>query len=121
MIAFAGGAGDDPRRIALARYPQLRRLLGLRHGGWVFQPVLVGGQLELLTGSRAWPLGWSDAIAIRDLGDAKAYRCDPAGGEVWCREGPLVDVVDAVADLPAPGMPGAPMLVTARRPTLWTP
>jgi hypothetical protein len=99
----------------------VRRLLELRHCGWQFQPVLVSGELELLTGARVWPDGWSDAIAIRDLTDAKAFRCDPDGGAVWLREGGLVEVVDGLMELPAPDQPGAPKLVRARTPKLWTP
>lgn len=107
---------------AILDCPGLRRLRELREsGGWVFQPVLVDGGLELLVGARTWPYGWSDAIAIRDLRDAKAFRCDPAGGEVWQREGGLVEVIDGLVELPAPGQPGAPRLVRAKAVTLWTP
>jgi hypothetical protein len=106
----------------LRAYPELCRLLELRmDGGWFFQPVLVAGELELLTGARSWPHGWSDAIAIRDVSDAKAFRCDPAGGEVWQREGGLVEVIDGLVELPAPDQPGAPRLVKARAKKLWTP
>jgi hypothetical protein len=109
-------------RAALAAYPQLCRLIELRGGGgWFFRPVQVNGQLELLTGSRVWPLGWSDAMAIRDLGDTKAFRCDPAGGAVWKHEGGLVDVLDALLELPAPDEPKAPRLVRGKAPALWTP
>jgi hypothetical protein len=109
-------------RAALAVYPQLGRLIELRDGGgWFFRPVQVGGALELLTGARMWPGGWSDAIAIRDLGDARAFRCDPEGGEVWKREGGLVDVIDALFELPAPDEPAAPRLVKATAPELWIP
>ena len=56
---------------ALVCYPELARLIELRQAhGWLFQPIQVHGEVELLTGVRIWPLGWSDAIAIRDLGDA---------------------------------------------------
>jgi hypothetical protein len=107
---------------ALRLYPPLQRIAELRDsGGWVFQPVQIDGQLDLLTGVRLWPLGWSDAIAIRDLGDAKAFRCDPDGGEVWHHEGGLVEVLDALMDLPAPDQPSAPHVVKAKAPELWTP
>jgi hypothetical protein len=75
----------------------------------------------LVSGWRLWPLGWSEAIAIRNLGDAKGYRCDPDGGEVWGREGSLVDVITGLIELPAPGQRSAPTLVKAQRPRLWTP
>jgi hypothetical protein len=106
---------------ALRHYPELHRLIELREGGWFFQPVPVAGELELVTGARVWLDGWSDAIAIRDLGDARAFRCDPVGGEVWKREGGLVEVIDGLVELPAPDDPGAPRLVKGRAPKLWTP
>jgi hypothetical protein len=111
-------AADQP---VCDTYPCLQRLYELRNDGWRFQSVLIAGDLELLAGARSWPDGWSDAIAIRDLTDAKAFRCDPDGGEVWLREGGLVDVVDALIELPAPDQPSAPRLVRARAPQLWTP
>lgn len=102
-------------RATLATYPQLHRLTELRDaGGWIFHLVRVDGELHLLVGTRMWPLGWSDAIAIRDVGDAKAFRCDPDGDEVWTYEGGLADVIDAVMELPAPDDPKAPRLVKAR-------
>jgi hypothetical protein len=118
---------SDPKlttsdRAALAAYPQLRRLIDLRDGGgWFFQPVQVQGELELLTGARLWPDGWSDAIAIRDVGDARGFRCVQLGGEVWKREGGLTEVIDGLVELPAPDQPNAPRLVKATAPTLWTP
>jgi hypothetical protein len=100
----------------------LRRLRELcEGGGWFFQPVLVASELELLVGVRAWPHGWSDTIAIRDLGDAKACRCDPAGGEAWQCAGGLVEVIDGLLELPAPDQAGAPRLARAEAATLWTP
>jgi hypothetical protein len=107
---------------ALKLYPELGRLIDLRDGGgWFFQPVQVEGELELVAGARMWPDGWSDAIAVRDVGDARAFRCDPAGGEVWQCEGGLVEVVDGLVELPGPDQPNAPRLVKARAPQLWVP
>jgi hypothetical protein len=108
-------------RIALATYPQLWRITELRGAGWFFRPLLAETGVELLTGARLWPDGWSDAIAIRDLTDARAFRCDPASGEVWMREGGLVEVIDGLIELAAPHEPGAPRLVKATAPQLWTP
>lgn len=100
----------------------LERLSEMRvRSGWVFMPIHVDGQLELLTGARGWPGGWSDAIAIRDLGDAKAYRCDPVGDVVWLREGGLPEVLDSLLTLPTPSDPRAPRLVIGTAPRLWTP
>jgi hypothetical protein len=106
----------------LRLYPELGRLIDLRDGGgWFFQPVQLEGAVELLAGTRTWPEGWSDALAIRDVGDARAFRCDPAGGEVWQREGGLVEVIDELVELPGPDQPYAPRLVQARAPQLWVP
>jgi len=103
--------------VAMRAFPELRHLLELRESGrWVFQAVLVEGSLDVIAGGRLWPNGWSDAIAIRNVGDAQAFRCDPAGGQVWHREGGLVEVLDGLRDLPAPDQPGAPRLVTATAP-----
>lgn len=106
-------------RAAVALYPVLRKLIVLREGrGWQFMPNVRRGDLELLTGFCVWlPEGWSDALAVAGRDDAKAYRCDPAGGEVWGREGSLAEVLDGLTELPAPHEPGAPRLVkgTARR------
>ena len=103
-------------------YPELRRLAAMRRGGdWSFVPVRRGGELELLAGARGWPGGWSDAVAIRDLGDARAFRCDPVGGVVWRREGGMVEVLDSMLELPEPGDPRAPRLVIGTAPRLWTP
>lgn len=103
---------------AFAAFPELRRLAELRdRGGWMFRPVSLDGDVDLLTGARVWPDGWSDALAIRDRCDAKAFRCDAAGGEVWQREGTMRDVLDGLLELPPPDAPGAPRLVIASR--LW--
>jgi hypothetical protein len=83
--------------------------------------VLEAGELEVLVGFRLWPDEWLDAIAIRDLSDAQAFRCDPDGGEVWYREGGLVEVIDGLLELPAPDQPGAPRLVKSQTRRLWTP
>jgi hypothetical protein len=124
-LALSGNNGPKlttADRAALAAYPQPGRIVDLREGGgWVFQPVCIAGELELLTGIRVWPCGWSDAFAIRDLGDAKGFRCDPAGGEVWKREGGLVEVIEGLVELPLPSAPNAPRLVKTAAPTLWTP
>jgi hypothetical protein len=107
---------------ALAMYPQLWRIVELRaSNSWVLTPVRVEGRLELLTGARRWLDGWSDAIAIRALTDAKAFRCDPIGGEVWKHEGGLAEVIDGLIELPAPHEPHAPRLVKARAAKLWLP
>jgi hypothetical protein len=109
-------------RQAVLLFPELYRLIALRDGyRWTFTLEFRDGELELVAGGRLWPTGWSDAIAIKSLTDTRAFRLDPAGGEVWTREGSLIDVTDVLTELPDPGQPGAPRLVrgTARR--LWLP
>lgn len=107
---------------AVRLYPELLRLILLRDRSlWRFLPEYRDGELELVTGVRVWPDGWTEAIAIRSQDDAKAFRCDPAGGEVWGREGGLAEVLDGLVDLPAPHARHAPHLVKARAPRLWVP
>jgi hypothetical protein len=88
---------------------------------WCFKTIERDGQIELLECSRARHDGWSDAMAIRDVGDARAYRCNATGDIVWTREGSLVEVIDALMNLPAPDAPGAPRLVIGPGPSLWKP
>jgi len=109
--------------VAVAAYPELRRLIDLRDAGWEFLPRHDddGGLVEV-RGVRTWPgSGSADALMVRYVTDAAALRCDHAGGVVWQREGTLAEVVDALITLPAPDTPGAPRLVTATGPKLWTP
>jgi hypothetical protein len=106
---------------AVQAFPQLQRLIELKCGGWIFQPIAVDGDVVMLGGWRVLGDGWTEAMVIRDLGDAKAYRCNPVGDEVWKHEGGLVDTIDRLIELPAPGEAGAPTLAIGRHPTLWTP
>lgn len=111
-------------RISLTLYPELSRILEMREGNrWVlgFESD-DSGTILLVHGARMWPGGWSEAVAIRGRDDARACRLDPAHGEVWLREGGLVDVLDGLIDLPAPHEPNAPRLVRAgTAPQLWLP
>jgi len=117
------GAMNRTEQAALALYPELRRVVELRlSGGWVFQPAMVDGELELVTGWRVWLVGgWSDAIAIRDRGSARAYRCNADGDTVWQQEDTLPHVLDKLVELPHPDAPNAPRLVIGRRQKLWVP
>lgn len=110
-------------RAAVAAFPELLRLIELRRDcDWTLQPIRsVGGDVELVAGARVWPDGWNEAIAIWDTTNVRAFRYNPDGGEVWSREGTLVDVIDSLIDLPAPGEPGAPTLVKGRVNGLWLP
>lgn len=107
---------------AVATYPELLGLLSLRQQArWQFLPLKDGDEVVMIVGARVWWIGWSDAIAIRDRGDAKAFRCNPDSGEVWSAEGSLADVLDALVDLPSPFHPNAPHLVKRTAPRLWLP
>lgn len=112
----------DADRNAIADFPQLCRLIDLRgETEWFFQDIHRDGERVLVIGARLWPDGSSEAIAIGDVDDAKAYRCDAAGGLVWTREGGMAEVIDALLDLPAPSEPDAPRLVLGSAPKRWTP
>jgi hypothetical protein len=100
----------------------LATLANLVQAGWKFTPTYVDGDLEQLSGVRTWPgSDWSDGLMVLSPTDAKALRTDPAGGVVWQRTGTVTEVGEALLDLPHPDAPGAPRLVKATVPRLWTP
>lgn len=103
----------ESERIAVGLYPELERLIELRHDRrWLFMPKFTDdGKLDLLAGGRLWSNGWSDGFAVRAPTDARAFRCDPVGGVVWEDDGGLADVINHVLDLPSPGHLLAPHLV----------
>lgn len=112
----------EARRLALAEFPELQRLIDLVGAGWVFLPTVVDGVVTEVHGVHAWSGGWADAIRVRYTTDAKAIRVDHDGGMVWQHEGTLHGVVDGLVALPAPDTPGAPRLVKGSvRLRLWTP
>ncbi|MFE0024946.1 hypothetical protein [Amycolatopsis sp. NPDC059021] len=109
--------------VALAEFPELGRLVILRDAGWAFLPDLDDeGRVAEVRGVRAWPgSDNADAVLVRFTTDAAGLRCDGVGGVVWRREGTLTEVVDGLLALPSPGTRGAPRLVKATVPRLWTP
>lgn len=109
------GATDDAST-ALAEFPELQRLIDLRAAGWTLLPTVTGGEVVEVHGVRTWPDGWADAIRVRYTTDVQGLRMNYAGEITWQREGTLVEVIDGLIALPAPGMPGAPRLVIARAP-----
>lgn len=115
---------DVLSRAAVVEFPELRVLMELhRDSRWRFTAA-VNGQREVVSvhGVRIWPLGWTDAVGILDRTDAQAVRADPAGHAVWKREGGVVEVVEALRDLPSPDARTAPRLVIGTAaPMLWTP
>ena len=112
---------SDVEAAALAEFPELRRLIDLREAGWVFLPGFTDGELTEVRGVHTWPDGWAEVIRVRYTTDVAGLRIDPDGGGVWQREGTLCEVVDGVLALPAPSAPGAPRLVIATGPLMWTP
>jgi hypothetical protein len=109
----------DTERAAVAAFPGLRRLIDLRDSGpWLFLPTVVDGRLVEVHAVRAWPGGWADAIRVRHVTDAAAVRTDYEGGLLWQREGGLVDVADALLELPPPMHPNAPRLVRGIAPPM---
>ena len=112
---------SDIEAAALAEFPELRRLIDLREAGWVFLPGFEDGELIEVHGVRTWPGGWADGIRVRYTTDAAALRVDHDGGVVWQREGTLCEVADGLLALPPPSAPGAPRLVKATGPLVWTP
>lgn len=106
---------------AFAEFPELRRLSALRETGWTFIPRTTEGQLVRVDGVRIWPDASADALMVRFTTDAAALRNDPAGDLVWQRDGGVIEVLDALLELPPPGAPTAPRLARGTGPTLWTP
>jgi hypothetical protein len=112
---------SDATQAAVAEFPELAHLADLVSGGWVFVPVLTDGQLSAVQGARIWPTYWADVIDVRYTTDAQALRADPDGHVVWKHEGTLVDVVQALLELPAPDAVPAPRLAIGAAPRLWAP
>ena len=108
---------SDPVAEALEAHPELAHLLVLGDP-WKWMPPprdeSTGEVLEL-HGIRAWPgSDQVDAIRVRSLTDAMGIRIDADNGELWRREGGLVEVVDGLRELPPPGHRLAPRLVKGR-------
>ncbi|WP_026421705.1 hypothetical protein [Actinokineospora inagensis] len=107
--------------LAVSAHPELARLILLRESEWQFLSEVDGEHVVGINGLRIWPQNWTDLVTVKYVTDAAAARCNPDGELVWMREGTLVDVVDQLLALPAPGEPLAPRLVLRTRPPLWTP
>ena len=61
-----------------------------------------------VTLTRGWPDDSADIAVIVSPDTAYAQRENGQGREVWSRRGTARQVADALAELPAPGQPGAP-------------
>jgi hypothetical protein len=110
-------------RASIEEYPVLARLVLTSSVEWVFQPTQLPSGQPLLCVWRIWATsGYNDAVTVLDDLNARAFRCDPYGGQVWQREGDVNGVVEGMAELPEPGMRTAPNLVKGTSPSgLWTP
>lgn len=109
-------ASDEVIRAAVEAFPDLQLLVRLDSTGWVWLPPATDdeGRPVEVHGVRFWgDLGrdQADGLRIRSETDASAVRADDAGAVLWRRDGGLVDVVQALIELPAPNSPYAPRLV----------
>ncbi|GLZ28167.1 hypothetical protein Lesp02_03570 [Lentzea sp. NBRC 105346] len=97
-------------------------LVSLMHAGWRFTPTFEDGNVAQLNGVHTWAhSAYADGVMILSPTEAKALRTDPDGGVVWERVGTLPEVAAELLGLPHPDAPGAPRLVRASVPRLWTP
>ncbi|MFE9747590.1 hypothetical protein ACFYOT_22030 [Saccharothrix saharensis] len=104
----------DTDAAVVAAYPELRHLLDLRQGGWRFLPIEAGR--SQIDGFRRWPDGWSDAIRIKDSGDALGLRLDRDHAITWEYAGALAEVVQELLLLPQPSSRLAPRLAKGKGP-----
>ncbi|TQM83265.1 hypothetical protein FHX81_5683 [Saccharothrix saharensis] len=100
----------------VAAYPELQHLLDLRHGGWRFLPIEPGR--SQIDGFRKWPAGWTDAIRIKDSGDALGLRLDGEHAITWEYAGALAEVVQELLLLPQPSSRLAPRLARGKGPKI---
>lgn len=106
----------DNEGAGLSESQAIQRLADLRDaGGWHFTI-----QKTVITAVRPWPDGSADLLILRNFTSAQARRTNPTGGVVWCQEGSLEEIADALLTLPAPEDPRAPTGVIAPGPDRWT-
>ncbi|GAA4434917.1 hypothetical protein ACFQV2_27740 [Actinokineospora soli] len=91
----------------------LDALTRLTRAGWVFTyPRDDTGGIIAGYAVRLWPGGWWDGLILHAEHECEAIRVDPDNALTWRRDGTVVDMVAAVAELPAPGERLAPSLAT---------
>jgi hypothetical protein len=112
---------DAAAQAAVAEFPELRALVGLREEGWRFTAAVHHGEVSSVHGVHVWPGGWADAIGVLSTSDTQGVRADRSGQLVWKREGCLLDVVGHLLELPAPETRTAPRLALGTAPPLWLP
>ncbi|MFI9381856.1 hypothetical protein [Kutzneria sp. NPDC052558] len=94
--------------VAVLRWPELAELRHL--DGWTWQR---GGQGDLaevgLCGYQRIAPSWMNVIWIFGPNEAHAVRAMIDGPATWTREGTVAEVLGALATVPRPGRPGAPL------------
>lgn len=99
----------SPLDLAIALWPDLADLQHL--DGWNWQRG--DGQGDLvevgLCGYRQITPLWMEVLWIFGPDDAHAIRAMIDGPPTWTQEGTVADVLTAIALLPLPGQPGAPL------------
>jgi hypothetical protein len=97
--------------LAIVFWPSLAELRHLE--GWTWQRGGTGASLDEagLCGYRQLGASgmWMDVLWIFGLDDAHAARCMVGGPMTWTSEGTVDAVLIALAELPHPGQPGAPL------------
>lgn len=112
-----------PPNQALWRYPVLAGLLALAGEAWTFRELDDIDGLTALYGRREYPRhNQMDAMKVLSETEVRAQRTRIGDGLLWHMDGTLGDVVDALLNLPDPGVPHAPHLILGSMPQkLWTP
>jgi hypothetical protein len=110
---------------ALAQYPELQAVLGMKAAGWTFREVAAEDDPTVCIGivgtcsrqrftDAIWIFGRTDVVGVRVLDEAYG------GGTVWRRDGELEAVIAELNALPGPEDRLAPKLVRHSS-LLWTP
>ncbi|MFC0436618.1 hypothetical protein [Kutzneria buriramensis] len=96
--------------VAVALWPELD---DLRHlDGWSWQRGDGAGDLAEcgLCGYRSLTPLWMECLWIFGPSDAHAVRAMAGGEPTWTFEGTVAEALTALAELPRPGQPGAPLV-----------
>lgn len=82
---------------------ELMALVG--EGDW---SPLPSAPADVLVFVRPWPDGSVDTLIIRGQPEVSAERTNPTGHPVWRSKGTVIEVVEALRNVPEPGTDGAP-------------
>jgi hypothetical protein len=99
----------NPLELAITLWPELDDLRQL--DGWTWQRGDGDGPLSEvgLCGYQQIAPAWMNVIWIFGPDDAHAVRAMVDGPPTWAEEGTVVEVLTALAKVPRPGLPGAPL------------